>query len=189
MHAIAKTVQKNKLGSASTRPGGIARLFGFWTFSAVAVGGCAARGTGAQGTINALLIAAVSGIFIAVLVAVAVWASHRKWAPSYRGAFIGVIFGLIASAVIIKRVPLETQLLAIGAILGFGTDLLASLKDPAGPKTAINRLATMIAGIITQTGQAAEDTGLARPREKIIAGGLWAFLGSILFTLAIGNLF
>jgi hypothetical protein len=188
MHAISRSVQENE-HSVDERSYGVARLFGFWTFAAVALGGCAARGTDAQKTVGALIIAAIAGVFIAMLVAVAIWVSRRKWGLSYRGAFIGVVFGLVISAVIIRRVPLETQLLAIGAILGFGTDLLTSLKDPGGPKTAINRLATMIAGIITETGKAAQTSGLAKPREQIIAGGLWAFLATILFTLAIGNLF
>jgi uncharacterized membrane protein len=125
-----------------------ARLFGFWAFTAMLVGGCAASGdTDLQKTINALVVAGIAGVFIIVLVLVAIWIASRKWPLPYRGGFVGCIFGLVIAAVVIKRVPLETQLVAIGAILGFGTDFAATLKDPDGPKTAINRLAKMIAGI------------------------------------------
>jgi peptidoglycan/LPS O-acetylase OafA/YrhL len=152
--------------------------------------GCAASGdTGTQKTINALMIAGIAGIFIAILVLVALWISSRRWPPSYRGGVVGFLFGLIIAAVIIRRVPIETQLVAIGAILGLGADFVTSLKDPEGPKTVINRIAKMIVGAIAGIGDAAAQSGLKKPREQVIAGGLWCFLGTILFTLVIGNLF
>jgi hypothetical protein len=177
------------------------RLFGFWTFAAIVAGGCSAPDKnnlgsagvgldpGTQKTVNSLLVAGIAGIFIAVSVLVALWVSSRKWPPSYRGGFVGCVFGLVVAAVIIRRIPLETQLVAIGTILGFGADFAVTLRDPEGPKTAINRLAKMIAGMISEVGTAAKDTGLRKPREAVIAGGLWCFLGTILFTLVIGNLF
>jgi hypothetical protein len=140
-------------------------------------------------TINALLIAGASGIFIVVLVQVARWVSRQDWPPSRKGGIVGCVFGLITAAVIMRKVPLATQMLVIGAIAGIGTDFVATLKEPGGPKTVIERVAKMISGMVIGVGAAAADTGLEKPEEKLIAGGLWTFLGAILFTLIVGNLF
>jgi hypothetical protein len=169
----------------------ILRLCGFWIFTAIIVGGCGARGdTSLEKTQNALIISGVAGVFIAVLVLLAyLVSSFKTLRPSSRGAIVGCFFGLIIAAVVMRRIPVETQLVAIGAILGVGADFLTTLKEPGGPNTVINRLAKMISGMITGVGTAATDTGLNKPSEQVIAGGLWSFLGTVLFTLVIGNLF
>ena len=168
----------------------ITRLFAFWGFVVVAVMGCAASGdSDMQKTINALIIAGISAIFIFILVLVALFVSWIKLPPSYRGALVGCAFGLVIAAVIIRRIPLETQLVAIGAMIGVGIDFVAALKDPEGPKTAVDRVATMIAGMITGVEKAANETGLRPLRVQVVSGGLWSFLGTILFTLVVGNLF
>src|SRR5207249_4371750 len=118
-------------------------------FVAGAATGCGVRGgSEMEKTINALLIAGVSGIFIVVLVLVARWISKQNWPASRKGGIVGCVFGLITAAVIIRKVPLETQLLVIGAISGVGTDFVTNLKEPGGPKTVIERIAKMISGMI-----------------------------------------
>jgi hypothetical protein len=166
-------------------------LFGFWILVAIIVGGCGAKGdTSLQQTINALVISAIAGFLILALVLVAVVVSLFPGVPpSFRGAIVGCVFGLIIAAVVIKRIPVETQLVTVGAILGLGADFVTTLKDPGGPNTVVNRLAKMISGMITGVGAAATDTGLEKPSEKIVAGGLWSCLGTVLFTLVVGNLF
>jgi hypothetical protein len=169
----------------------ILRLCGFWIFTAIVAGGCSAGGrTEMEKTQNALTIAGIAGALIATLVLLAyLLSSFKTLRPSFRGAIVGCFFGLILAAVVMRRIPLETQLVAIGAILGLGADFVSTLKDPSGPNTVINRLAKMISGMITGVSAAATDSGLNKPPEQVIAGGLWSCLGTILFTLVIGNLF
>ncbi len=140
-------------------------------------------------TINALLISGITAAFIFVLILLTFVVSRLPLVDSYKGAIVGCFFGLLIAAVIIRRVPLETQLVVIGALIGVGADFLTALKEPTGPKTVVDRLSKMIAGLVEGIGAAARETALRAPRQKLIAGGLWTFFATLLLVLVVGNLF
>jgi hypothetical protein len=166
------------------------RLFAFWTFVAVVAGGCAARGaTSEEQTRNALTIAGISGVFIISMWLTSRWLGRLGWPPQTKGAALGFIFSLIVSAIIIKRIPLETQLLAIGAIAGIGTDFVSGVKETTGPRTIVERFASYVSNLIEGVGQAAATTSLTKPSARLISAGIWAFILTILITLIVGNLF
>lgn len=166
------------------------RLFATWLIVTPALGACAVRGsTPAEQTTNALFITGIAGTFLIVIVLVARWIAHRNWPPTQRGALVGFAFGLVIAAVVIRSVPLETQLIFIGALLGIGSDFLTTLKEPGGPKTTIDSAAKLVVSISRGIQGAAKDTGLEGPESEVVSSGLWAFSGTVLFTLIVGNLF
>jgi hypothetical protein len=123
------------------------------------------------------------------IVFVAGWVARREWPAAERGAVVGFLFGLIISAVVIRKVPLETQLVVIGAVLGIGTDFISTLKEPGGPKTAVGSVSKLIVSTARSIRGAAKTSGFDEPDHQVVTSGLWTFIGTILFTLIFGNLF
>jgi hypothetical protein len=166
----------------------VARLVGLWVFVAFVAGGCAPQGaTPEEQTRNALLIAGVSGVFM-----LAMWLANRLLGqlglpPETKGGFLGFLFGLVAAVVIMKRVPLGTQLFVIGAIAGVGTDFISGIKETSGPRTVVERIAAYVSQLTEGVRDAAVTTSLKRPSTRLISSGLWVFIATILFTLIIGN--
>ena len=152
--------------------------------------GCAAApgATGLDQTLNAMLITGISGLAILILVIVARWFSSRQWSPGSRGAAIGFAFGLVLAVVIQRLVPLGTQLVVIGAVLGIGTDFLSTIKEPGGPKTAVSSLSKLIVNTSRAVIGAARTSGIEEPEYVVITSGLWALVGTIGFTLLVENL-
>lgn len=166
------------------------RLFAFWSLVAIVAGGCAVRGASPEEqTRNALTIAGISGAFIISMWLTSRWLGRLGWAPQMKGAALGFIFGLIVAAVVMRRVPLETQLLVIGAIAGIGTDFVSGVKETTGPRTIVERFASYVSNLAEGVSAAATTTNLTKPSARLISSGIWTFILTILITLVVGNLF
>lgn len=166
------------------------RLFSLWALVAILISACAAKGeTPSQQTINALIIVGISGISIVFIVAFSIWVANRQWSPLYKGGSIGFLLGLILAAVVIRRIPIETQMVVIGAILGIGSDFLATVRTPEGPKTSIDWLSKTIVNTAQGVLGAVETSGINPPDYKIVTSSLWSMILTVGFTLIIGNLF
>jgi hypothetical protein len=154
------------------------------------VSGCAsAPGAGPlEETINASLISVISGLAILILVIVSRWIGSRQWSPASRGGAIGFTFGLVLAVITLRLVPLNTQLVVIGAFLGVGTDFLSTIKEPGGPKTAVTSLSKLIVSTSRAVIGAAKSSGIEEPEYVVITSGLWSLIGTVAFTLVIGNL-
>jgi hypothetical protein len=100
-----------------------------------------------------------------------------------------LIFGLILSTVIIREVPLNTQLVFIGAVLGTGADFLSALQTPGGPKTSVNRISKLVVDTSRAVLGAVNSSGLDEPEYVTVTVGIWSILGTIAFTLIVGNFF
>lgn len=165
------------------------RLLAVWVSLLLVLGACAAPGSGAQRTFNALGVVAIAIVVEGtILVSALIWGVITLRNSAQRFAmFSGVFLGCIASVIIIVSVPLNLQYMIVGGILGLGTNLFATKNQAANVRTAIGSLAKLVTTTVKAVSSAAEDTGLPTPEEIALTIGIWCFLGSVLLTLAVGN--
>jgi hypothetical protein len=156
----------------------------------VTLQGCKVPGSGQERTLNALALTGITLVIYIIIFIIVLSGGFRILHDRLRrvSLILGIFFGSIAAVILTVSVPVNIQFLLVGSILGLGANLVTAARQPtAGVTTAIGSLARLVSGTVKAISDAAGQTRMSAPDEAALALGLWAFLATILITLAIGH--